>query len=348
MSTKSTKMNCLNCPIIAINVYIWYFWSYILKHDFRRYVGTIPGLIMNSFMFTEVYMSRGDFEQMIVNAYFAVLVFDVILRPVFVVYIREKLEKFLEKISFMYKEMEKSDDHVALGIVSRLTKRARTLSIGNIIVTCTTAVCLIIFPLFSSNRRMLFSMYIPGVNVSASPQYEILYAMQALWMFPACGMYLPFTNLFMCTTTFGVIQIKTLQHQLTTLKDTVKNKDGKNLDNTMNKIIETHLQIKDYVYELNSIFTNVCFYEFMTFGVLVCSLLFLLNTSADNSQVFVIVPYSVTTMTQVFVFYWHANEVREESMKIAEAAYNGPVWTRRNRSKKSFYRSVLVLNVHWS
>ncbi|XP_055543611.1 odorant receptor Or2-like [Wyeomyia smithii] len=333
MAPKSTKINSLNCPIVSINVHIWHFWSYIYRHDFRRYIGIVLGLLLNAFMFADLFMSGADFEQMIVNAFFAVLGFDVILRPISVVYTRDKFEQFLEKVSFKYKEMEKIEDHVVLGIISRLTKRARTLSIGNLAVSCTTAVCLIISPLFSSNRRMLFSMYIPGVNVSASPQYEILYALQAFWMCPACGMYVPFTNLFMSATIFGVIQMKTLQHQLTTLKDTVKNKDGKNLHNTVNRIIETHLRIKDYVFELNSLVTFICFFEFMTFGVLLCSLLFLLNTTANKSQVLVIVPYSVTIVTQVFAFYWHANEVREESIKIAEAAYNGP-WMDKEESIK--------------
>lgn len=38
-------------------------------------------------------------------------------------------------------------------------------------------------------------------------------------------------------------------------------------------------------------------------------------------------------ISQIFAFYWHANEVREESMNIAEAAYSVP-WAELDNSVK--------------
>ncbi|XP_053699230.1 odorant receptor Or2-like [Sabethes cyaneus] len=298
-------MNILECPIISIDVRICRFWSYLLKHDFMRYVGTIPAGLLVLFMFADLCHSENNFEEVIINAFFAIILFNTLA----------------------------IEDEAVRSVLSSLTQRARVLCYSNYALGHFVAACISAYPLFTSSRRMLFSLYIPGLDVLESPQYEIICIMQALWLIPACGMYFPFTNFFMSATLFGVIQIKTLQHQLATLKTTFIGEHTDSLNCIVNKYIEDHLRIKDYVYEFNSLVTYVCFFEFVSYGIFMCALLFLLIMTKNPTRLLFIVPYLVAVVLQVFAFYWHANEVSEQSLGIAKAAYNGP-WTDVNDSVK--------------
>ncbi|XP_053699231.1 odorant receptor Or2-like [Sabethes cyaneus] len=273
-------MNILNCPIISIDIRICRFWSYLLKHDFMRYVGTIPAGLLIVFMFADLYHSENDFEDFIINAFFSLLLCNTLA----------------------------IEDDVVQKVLMSFTQRARVLCYSNVALGFIVAFCFSSYPLFSSSRRMLFSLYIPGIDVSNSPQYEIICILQALWLIPACGMYLPFTNFFISATLFGVIQIKTLQHQLMSLKTTLKGMDMDGLNSIVNKCIEDHLRIKNYVYEFNSLTEN-------------------------QSRFLFIIPYLVAIVLQVFAFYWHANEVSEHSLGIAKAVYNGP-WIDVDNSVK--------------
>ncbi|KAL9708520.1 hypothetical protein quinque_012038 [Culex quinquefasciatus] len=57
---------------------------------------------------------------------------------------------------------------------------------------------------------------------------------------------------------------------------------------------------------------------------MLCALLFLLNIIENPAQIIIVVAYIFMIISQIFTFYWHANELREESMGIAEAAYDAP------------------------
>ena len=43
--------------------------------------------------------------------------------------------------------------------------------------------------------------------------------------------------------------------------------------------------------------------------------------------------YSIMILTQMFTFYWHSNEVREESMDVANAVYDIQFWDFTNPMK---------------
>lgn len=53
----------------------------------------------------------------------------------------------------------------------------------------------------------------------------------------------------------------------------------------------------------------------------------------NPAQIIIVVAYIFMIISQIFTFYWHANELREESMGIAEAAYDAP-WVELDDSMK--------------
>nr|ACH69146.1 odorant receptor 10 [Anopheles quadriannulatus] len=318
-------MEVLNCPLLSVNVRVWRFWSFVLVHNWRRYIGIIPVTALNVFMFADLYRAWGNIEEVIINAYFAVLYFNAVLRTLILVYNRDKYESFLAGAASVYEEIRAINDDVITKLVSTYTKRARFLSISNLALGAFISGCFVVYPLFTGQRGLPYGMFIPGVNNFDSPQYEIFYITQLVLTFPGCCMYIPYTSFFTSSTLFGLVQIKTLQHQLKTFRSSeMLNESTVVLNRKLQKLIEDHKRIIRYVQDLNDLVTYICLIEFLSFGLMLCALLFLLNIISVMAQIVIVGAYIFMILTQIFAFYWHSNEVREESMAIAQASYSGP------------------------
>ncbi|XP_055550542.1 odorant receptor Or2-like [Wyeomyia smithii] len=324
-------MDLLTCPIISVDVRVWRFRSFILRHNAMRYICIIPVGLMNVFLCINIYQTWGNLVEMIFDTFYDVF------SPIRL-YLSCATVPFLGNVASVYEELQTIDDRVVQSLIASLTRKARKLSIGNLSASIIVCTCYVVYPLLTSNRRLPHNMDIPGVNVLDSPQYEILYIIQGLLTIPACCMYLPFTNIFSSVTLFGLIQIKTLQHQLATFKVTT----SESLNTTVNKFIEDHLRIITYVEDINALVANICFVEFVLFVMLLCASLFFLNIIKSQFQMVIILVYIFMIVVQVFVFYWHANEVREASKEIANAAYDGP-WYEADQSIKKNHKKLLLI-----
>ncbi|XP_055600381.1 odorant receptor Or2-like [Uranotaenia lowii] len=314
----------LACPMISINARVWRFWSFILKHDFMLYTSIVPVTVMNIFMFADLYRAWGNIDEVIINAYFAVLYFNAVLRTLILVYNHEKYESFLLNIAVVYTEIEKIEDETIQSLLQLFTKRARMMSIANLVLGAFISACFVVYPLFTEQGGLPYGMLIPGVDNFSSPQYEILYVLQVLLTFPGCCMYIPFTSFFATCTLFGLIQIKLVQQRLKLFKgtDEVLESSSKN-EVIISQIIEEHERAIIYVREMNSMVTYICLVEFLSFGLMLCALLFLFNIIEHMAQFIIVAAYIFMIISQIFAFYWHGNEIREESVAIAEAAYSG-------------------------
>jgi gustatory receptor len=169
------------------------------------------------------------------------------------------------------------------------TKRARALSISNLCLGAFISTCFVTYPLFASDRTLPYGVYIPFLDTMKSPTYEILFIVQALLTFPGCCMYIPYTSFFATSTIFGLVQIKALKHDLRNIntgKDT-----NEAIDKKLSRCIEAQKKIIKYVEEINGLVEYICLFEFITFGVMLCALLFLLNivsTYMDWSSAFLL------------------------------------------------------------
>ncbi|XP_055601037.1 odorant receptor Or2-like [Uranotaenia lowii] len=328
--------NALQCPIISVNVGVWRFWSFVFKHDYMRYISIIPVSVMNVFMFADMYRAWGKIDELIINAYFAVLFFNAVLRTLILVHNRQTYEGFLERIATTYHEISLIRDPVIEKLLTVYTKRGRMLSISNLALGAIISTCYVVYPMFASQRELPYGMFIPGINNFASPLYEMLYVIQVVLTFPGCCMYIPFTSFFASATLFGMVQIQTLQRQLRTFGEDIKEGDTKAITERITKFIEDHKRIITYVYELNSLVTYICLIEFLSFGLMLCALLFLLNIIENQAQIVIVAAYIFMIISQIFAFYWHANEVRVESMALADAAFSSPWMELDESNKKKF------------
>lgn len=169
------------------------------------------------------------------------------------------------------------NDDTIQRLLQSYTTRAHLLSISNFALGAFISTCFVVYPLFTGQRGLPYGMFVPGVNSFESPQYEIFYIVQVVLTFPGCCMYIPFTSFFASSTLFGLVQIKTLQRQLQTFKNGIDKQSKENINSQVVKFIEDHKRIIKYVAELNSLVTYICFIEFLSFGLMLCALLFLLN-----------------------------------------------------------------------
>uniref|UniRef100_A0A182SXX9 Uncharacterized protein n=1 Tax=Anopheles maculatus TaxID=74869 RepID=A0A182SXX9_9DIPT len=277
-------MEILDCPLLSVNVRVWRFWSFVLVHNWKRYISIIPVTLLNVFMFADLYRAWGNIEEVIINAYFAVLYFNAVVSalirgdsPDAVGLINLWFLRFCNLFSGTMFGACALNDEVITKLVATYTKRARFLSISNLALGAFISGCFVVYPLFTGQRGLPYGMFIPGVNNFDSPQYEIFYLTQLVLTFPGCCMYIPYTSFFASSTLFGLVQIKTLQHQLRNFRSENLSESTTALNRKLQRLIEDHKRIIRYVQELNDLVTYICLIEFLSFGLMLCALLFLLN-----------------------------------------------------------------------
>ncbi|XP_058456978.1 odorant receptor Or2-like [Malaya genurostris] len=178
------------------------------------------------------------------------------------------------------------EDEYIRNMVRSLTKRARVTSWANIGLALVVGTSYLTYPLFATGRILPYGFYVPGVEKFDSPQWEVLYIFQFLLSFPGASMYIPFTSFFANCTVFGLIQLKTIEHQLQTFKKPAVNDDLGQYAR-LKSIIRQHQRVIVFVRELNSLVTNVCLIELLSFGLMVVALLFLIIVVRDEIAGFV-------------------------------------------------------------
>lgn len=207
---------------------------------------------------------------------------------------RVKFEEFIRRMDKVYAEIDSYDDPTIKKVVSVFTKRAKILTFVNNVLGVVISLFFCTYPFFSS-KTLPYAIWIPGINVFKTPIYEILYIIQVwiiemirkfttrVWPFsfqiiltaPGCHCYIPFTCFFISSTLFGIIQIKTLQHQLRNA--TESSRDNAEIDVKLNEFIKTQLRIVDYIKDINNLVGFICLVELLSFGLMLIALLFLLK-----------------------------------------------------------------------
>ncbi|XP_055599245.1 odorant receptor Or2-like [Uranotaenia lowii] len=326
-----------NCPIISVNVRVWQFWGYLQRPKWYMYlVGCVPVTVLNAFMFANlfnvIFSGQGDMNTIIIDGYFTVLYFNLVLRTTFLMINRDKFEQFLEEIANEYSVLEKRND-VRL-LLEQLTRRGQILSKSNLWLGAFISACFVTYPLFSPGNGLPYGMFVPGVDVHASPIYEIVFALQIYLTIPACCMYIPFTSFYCTSALFGLVRISALKRSLERIQQF--NDSESSLLAKLKECFRKHKDVIKYVADLNGLVTYIFLLEFLSFGLMLCALLFLLSISNQLAQMTMIGSYIFMILSQMYALYWHSNEIREQSLEIGDAMYYNSAWLNFSvPSKKS-------------
>ncbi|XP_039437525.1 odorant receptor Or2-like [Culex pipiens pallens] len=321
-------MQIEDCPIIGVNVRVWLFWAYLRERKWLSYLlGCIPVTVLNVFQFMNLFhiiLSGGTMNKIIIDGYFTVLYFNLVLRTTFLLTNRSKFEQFFEEIAAEYAKLEKRNDIRLL--LEQLTRRARILSKSNLWLGAFISACFVTYPLFSPDSGLPYGVYVPGVNMQSSPTYEIVFVLQVYLTFPACCMYIPFTSFYCTCTLFGLVRIAALKESLERLHQF--SSEPKTLLAKVKECLQYHKEIIKYIRDLNELVTFIFLLELLSFGMMLCALLFLLSTSNQLAQMVMIGSYIFMILSQMYALYWHSNEVLEQSLKIADSLYYNGNWLK--------------------
>ncbi|TMW54391.1 hypothetical protein DOY81_000570 [Sarcophaga bullata] len=302
----------LDVPLYNTNLRIMKFWSFLLQHNWRRYLCLIPYIMINTTQFLDVYYSTEPIDAIVRNAYIAVLFFNTILRA-------------------------ESEDKTIQKMLHETTQAARFISKVNLCMGTCSCIGFITYPLFATSKVLPFGMYVPGIDKYKSPFYQIFFALQITITPMGCCMYIPFTNLIVAFILFAILMCNVLQHKLKNLKGCNNSKARE----VIVWCIKYQLKLIKYVDTLNDLTTHIYLVEFLAFGAMLCAMLFLLIIVETLAQMIIISMYIFMIFSQSVVMYYFANELYDQSLLVANAAYESN-WFEFNTSNQKNIKLLIL------
>ncbi|XP_067634275.1 odorant receptor 43a [Eurosta solidaginis] len=325
-----------NNPILSINVKIWKFLSVILVSDWRRCCAFVmPIALTNVMQFFYLYQQWGDLANFILNTFYAVSIFNALLRTCLVIKNRDKFEALMRELVTLYEDIQATEDADAKGLLAEATQTARNISIFNLTASFVDLIFATAYPLFQKQRSHPFGVALPGIDVTRSPLYEMIYITQLPSPITLSSMYMPYVSLFASFAIFGKAALRILQNNLRKLCDSMEHISEEELYQTLRKNITYHTRISRYVNDFNALVTYMVLIEFLLFSCVICSLLFCINITNSVAEKVSIVMYISTMMYVLFTYYWQANGILEMSLLVSDAAYEMKWYNCSSRFKRT-------------
>ena len=182
---------------------------------------------------------------------------------------------FSENLEIEYNRIKTIKDSKIQDLIKEHTDEANNLHNFNWVFGQFLNVCLLSYPLFSSQRELPFTMFTPFIDKLSTPTYHLIYAYQILITCFGCSMYVPLTTFFTTASIFALLQIKTLHQMIINVKQDGDTNDI--INEKLNKYIKMHEKIVFYVKQLNNFVAYMCLSELLWFGFILSALLILLN-----------------------------------------------------------------------
>nr|AID61215.1 odorant receptor [Calliphora stygia] len=306
--------------LIYMNVKILKFWSLLYDNNWRRYVCLIPTTFLVFTQFYYMFMTHEGIDAIIRNSYMLVLWFNTILRAYILIYDSEKYQNLIKDLEKHFYDLMNSNDFYIQSLLDEVNSMGKVMSKGNLFLGLLTCIGFALYPLFAEEKVLPFGSMIPGVNEYKSPFYEVWYAFQMIITPMGCCMYIPYTTLIVSFIMFGIVMCKTLQHRLRTLK--LFNQNPLLIYQQVINCIKFQKEIISYIEIVNRLTTFIFMLEFIAFGTLLCALLFLLIIVDSSAQALIVCAYITMIFAQILALYWYANELMEQNLQIAAAAYD--------------------------
>ncbi|XP_013102404.1 odorant receptor 49b [Stomoxys calcitrans] len=325
--------------LIYMSVKILTFWSFLYDRNWRRYATLIPTTFLVFTQFYYMFMTHEGIDAIIRNSYMLVLWFNTILRAYILIKDNSKYQRLIKDLENYYYDLQRSNDPYVNGLLTEANASGKLMSRGNIFLGLLTCIGFGLYPLFATERVLPFGSIIPGVNEYKSPFYECWYAFQMIITPIGCCMYIPYTSLIVSFIMFGIVMCKTLQYRLKALKRFSDN--SKMIHDEVIACIKYQKKIIEYIKTVNSLTTFIFLLEFIAFGTLLCALLFLLMFVDSAAQAIIVYAYITMIFSQILALYWYANELTEQNLKIAAAAYETEWFTFEIPTQKSILLLIL-------
>ncbi|EDW46730.1 odorant receptor 43a [Drosophila sechellia] len=322
--------------LVGINVRMWRHLAVLYPtpgSSWRKFAFVLPVTAMNLMQFVYLLRMWGDLHAFILNMFFFSAIFNALMRTWLVIIKRGQFEEFLDLLATLFHSILDSTDEWGRGILRRAEREARNLAILNLSASFLDIVGALVSPLFREERAHPFGVALPGVSMTSSPVYEVIYLAQLPTPLLLSMMYMPFVSLFAGLAIFGKAMLQILVHRLGQIGGAEQSEEERL--QRLASCIAYHTQVMRYVWELNKLVANIVAVEAIIFGSIICSLLFCLNIITSPTQVISIVMYILTMLYVLFTYYNRANEICLENNRVAEAVYNVPWYEAGTRFRKT-------------
>ncbi|XP_026834535.1 odorant receptor 43a isoform X2 [Drosophila erecta] len=203
--------------LVGINVRMWRHLAVLYPtpgSSWRKFAFVLPVTAMNLMQFVYLLRMWGDLPAFILNMFFFSAIFNALMRTWLVIIKRGQFEEFLDQLSTLFHSILDSTDEWGRGILRRAEQEARNLAILNLSASFLDIVGALVSPLFREERAHPFGVALPGVSMTSSPIYEVIYLAQLPTPLLLSMMYMPFVSLFAGLAIFGKAMLQLLVHRL--------------------------------------------------------------------------------------------------------------------------------------
>ncbi|XP_036336876.1 odorant receptor 30a-like [Rhagoletis pomonella] len=173
------------------------------------------------------------------------------------------------------------------------------------------------------------------VDLHKSPIYEICYLLQALWMIPVgvCS-YNAYVNSFLISMSFGTSMMKDLQQKLENLSEM----DDVDALRNIKECIKRHIKIIMFRDDLEELYSAMSLIDVMLYCIVLATMLVYSSMDYDGALVFKGLQLLLVQTSLMYLTFHFSNAFSNESLNIANAAYNTN-WMQRSTE----FRKCIVL-----
>nr|QKN21477.1 odorant receptor [Zeugodacus tau] len=322
-----------NLPLYSVNVKIFLQLGLIGPSTSTRQillalvpVSTYLGQILNLFK-----TSGGDIGVTGMNFYMMAQTTHCLVRFLMVVRNNERFVRFLQCIDRWYKDIEQNSDPEVVHMLQDVTTHAQKLTrIGFYTVTI-GALCSYIYPFSFEERKFILDIHYLFFDAKQSPFYEFFFLLQALVFVPTfVFVYLPFSNLLLISLKFGEVILMDLCVKLRN----ISNQDEVTQLREFKECIWYHERIITFRNDLEYLVSIDGFFHVALFSLMLCMLLFFLSLVHDFRQILSALAFISFNFYVIGITYYYANNFSNESLKIANAAYDTPWYEGNSELRK--------------
>ncbi|XP_052840047.1 LOW QUALITY PROTEIN: odorant receptor 49b [Drosophila gunungcola] len=310
--------------LIYMNIRILRFWAFLYDRNAKCYA--CIGLASFHIFTQLVYMmsTNEGLTGIIRNSYMLVLWINTVLRAYLLLADHDRYVALIQNLTEAYYDLLNLNDTYISRLLVEVNRVGQLMARGNLFFGMLTSLGFGLYPLSSSERVLPFGSRIPGLNEYESPYYEMWYVFQMLITPMGCCMYIPYTSLIVGLIMFGIVRCKALQHRLrqVAIRYPDGDRDSRQLREEIIACIRYQQGIIEYMDHINELTTMVFLFELMAFSALLCALLFMLIIVSGTSQLIIVCMYINMILAQILALYWYANELREQNLAVATAAYD--------------------------
>ncbi|XP_017959978.1 odorant receptor 49b [Drosophila navojoa] len=325
--------------LIYMNVRILRFWALLYDKNVKRYICLALSIIHVLTQILYMCTTNEGITGIIRNSYMLVLWINTVLRAYLLLFDQQSYIQLISDLRSSYYELARMDDRYIAHLLAKMIRQGRLMARGNLFFGLLTCIGFGLYPLSSTERVLPFGSKIPGVNEYATPYYQIWFVFHMLITPMGCCMYIPYTSLCVAFIMFGIVMCQSLQHRLRRLRQRLLNPQQLSLE--IIECIIYHQRIIDYVQTINKLTTYIFLVEFLAFGALLCALLFMLMFVDSSAHIAIVSAYINMILAQILALYWYANELREQNLAIAVAAYETEWFTFDVKVRKNIQFMIL-------